>query len=106
VPELRAEARRVIEQSPLWDQRYWVLQVVDSTPWSMVVRALASAADAPSSWDLRCEIREQLIAFLRDEHPEAFPRGEGVTARPWPDHTGVAVDQRGGVFVRDAGRDG
>ncbi|NMH99290.1 mechanosensitive ion channel family protein [Pseudonocardia acidicola] len=74
VRELRAEARRIVENSPLWDRRDWVLQVVDSTPWSMVIRVLASAADGPSSWDLRCEIREQLIAFLRTEYPQALPR--------------------------------
>jgi hypothetical protein len=38
----------------------------------MVIRVLASAADAPSSWDLRCEIRESLIAFLRLHHPDAL----------------------------------
>jgi small-conductance mechanosensitive channel len=81
VGELRTEARRLVELSPLWDRRVWVLQVVDSTPWSMVVRVLASSADAPTSWDLRCEIREQLIAFLRTEHPGALPaeRPESTT---------------------------
>lgn len=73
VDELRAEARRLVEMSPLWDRRDWVLQVVDSTPWSMVVRVLASSADAPSSWDLRCEIREQLISFLKANYPSALP---------------------------------
>jgi small-conductance mechanosensitive channel len=73
VPELRAAAQRIVEASPLWDRREWVFQVVDSTPWSMVVRVLASAADGPSSWDLRCEIRERLIAFLVAEHPDALP---------------------------------
>jgi hypothetical protein len=52
----------------------WVCQVVDSTPWTMVVRVLASASDGPTSWDLRCEIREALIAFLAAKHPDALPR--------------------------------
>jgi small-conductance mechanosensitive channel len=73
VAELRREAGRLVEASPLWDRRDWVLQVVDSTPFSMVVRVLASSADAPSSWDLRCEIREGLIEFLKNHYPEAFP---------------------------------
>ena len=80
VAELRKEVRRVVERSPLWDGRDWVLQVVDSTPWSMVVRVLASAADAPSSWDLRCDVREHLIAYLRDQHPDALlPRTPTLT---------------------------
>jgi small-conductance mechanosensitive channel len=73
VAELRAEARRLVQASPLWDQRDWIFQVVDSTPSTMVVRVLASAADAPSSWDLRCEIREGLIVFLGTKYPEALP---------------------------------
>jgi hypothetical protein len=38
----------------------------------MVLRVLASSADAPSSWDLRCEIREGLIEFLK---PDALLHG-------------------------------
>lgn len=75
---IRAEAQRLVEESPLWDRQDWVLQVVDSTPVTMVVRVLASAADAPSAWDLRCELREKLITFLRDNHPDALPN-----ARAW-----------------------
>jgi small-conductance mechanosensitive channel len=71
--ELRAEARRLVEASPLWDRRDWVLQVIDTTPSTMVVRVLASSADAPSSWDLRCEIREGLIVFLTARYPQALP---------------------------------
>ena len=64
----------MVEASPLWDRREWTLQVVDSTQSTIVVRVLASAADAPSAWDLKCEIRKALDAFLRDRHPGALPR--------------------------------
>jgi small-conductance mechanosensitive channel len=82
VAALRAETRRLVEASPLWDRREWVLQVIDTTPATMVVRVLASSADAPSSWDLRCELREALIAFLTNRYPDAFPRIRTVTNRP------------------------
>ncbi|RSM74321.1 mechanosensitive ion channel family protein [Kibdelosporangium aridum] len=75
VEVLRTEAQRIVEASDLWDRREWVLQVVDSTQLTMVVRVLASAADAPSAWDLRCEIREKLIVFMRDNYPEFLPGG-------------------------------
>jgi small-conductance mechanosensitive channel len=94
VRELRTEARRIVEASPLWDRRDWVLQVVDSTPWSMVVRVLASAADAPSSWDLRCEIREQLIAFLANDHPDALltsTAAPAVRSLRLAEHPGVTL---------------
>lgn len=74
VEPIRVEAQRLVEASPLWDRRDWVLQVVDTTPHTKVVRVLASAADAPSSWDLRCEIREKLIEFISENHPESLPQ--------------------------------
>jgi len=33
-----------------------------------------SARDAPTAWNLRCEIRERLVAFLQEHHPGALPR--------------------------------
>ncbi len=74
VEPLRQAAQRIVEGSPLWDRRDWVLQVVDTTPSTMVVRVLASAADAPSAYDLRCEVREKLIDYLAAHHPGSLPR--------------------------------
>jgi hypothetical protein len=34
----------------------------------------ARAADAPSAWDLRCDVRERMVSYLRDKHPDALPR--------------------------------
>jgi small-conductance mechanosensitive channel len=74
VEPLRQAAQRIVEGSPLWDRKDWVLQVVDTTPSTMVVRVLASAADAPSAYDLRCEVRERLIGYLAMHHPGSLPR--------------------------------
>lgn len=70
---LREHAEAVIAASPRWDRRDWVLQVTDTTETTMVVRVLASAVDAPTAWDLRCEIREALLTFLQENHPESLP---------------------------------
>ncbi|WP_236648445.1 MULTISPECIES: mechanosensitive ion channel family protein [Micromonospora] len=72
--DLRTEARRLVEASPLWDRDQWVLQMVDATAQSVVIQIQASAADGPSAWDLRCDLREGLIRYLRDEHPQWLPR--------------------------------
>jgi hypothetical protein len=40
---------------------------------------LVSAANAAAAWDLRCEMREKLIEFLRAEHPESLPRSRNQT---------------------------
>jgi small-conductance mechanosensitive channel len=74
VDAVREELHRVLDASVLWDRRDWVLQVVDVTPTTMVLRALMSAADGPSSWDLRCEVREKLLAFLARRYPDQLPR--------------------------------
>jgi small-conductance mechanosensitive channel len=74
VDELRAEMYRLVQESPLWDGLDWVLQVVDTTPSTMVVRGLVSSADAPSNWDLRCELREELLRFMQERQPGALPK--------------------------------
>ena len=74
MPALRAKVREIVEASPLWDRRDWVVQVTDTTPATIIVRILASAPDAASSWDLRCDIREAVVTWLHDEHPEALPQ--------------------------------
>jgi small-conductance mechanosensitive channel len=82
VEEVRAELHRLLTAAPLWDGQDWALQVVDSTPTTMVLRAVMSSPDAPSSWDLRCEVREKLLAYLRDRRPGGLPRLRGELLRP------------------------
>ena len=74
IDALRAEQSRLLAATPLWDGAVDVLQVVDTTPHTVVIRSLVSAADSPTAWDLRVMIREQLIAFLQREYPEGLPR--------------------------------
>ena len=71
---LRAELSRVLRASALWDGRQCELQVVESHPHTLEVRALVSARDAPTAWDLRCEVREALVAFVCDRYPASLPR--------------------------------
>ena len=71
---LRAELERICRESPLWDGDVVSLQVTDITDRVAQVRCLASARNAPVAFDLRCEIREKMLAFMRDQCPEALPR--------------------------------
>ena len=48
--------------------------MTDFRQTTMEVRILASAGTAPQAFDLRCEIREQIIAFLQQDYPHALPR--------------------------------
>ncbi|MBG6103613.1 mechanosensitive ion channel family protein [Micromonospora vinacea] len=74
VQTMREELRRLVEGTELWDGRVCVLQVTDATGGTVRLRALVSAADAGSLWDLRCLVREHLVAWIRDNRPTAMPR--------------------------------
>ena len=71
---LRAELKRLCEGTPLWDKRVCLIQVTEVSERAMQLRALVSAADAGSAWDLRCLVREGLLDYIRREHPQFLPR--------------------------------
>lgn len=74
VEALRAEAQRLCEASPLWDKRLCSTAVTDSSERAMQVRVLVSAVNSGANFDLRCELREKLIAFVQREFPQTLPR--------------------------------
>lgn len=73
VEELRAELLRVVTESPLWDRRVCGLQVTDLREHTMELRCLISSHDSGKSFDLRCLVREKMIAFVREHYPHALP---------------------------------
>jgi small-conductance mechanosensitive channel len=73
VESLREELQRILKGSAHWDGRAWALQVTAATERTLELRALMSAADSPSTWELRCEVREKLLAYLQ-HHPHSLPR--------------------------------
>lgn len=78
VARIRRWLEEAAKQSKLWDGAVVNLQVIDADSRTIELRALVSARNAPQSWDLRCEIREKLVAFIRDEMPEALPRERAI----------------------------
>lgn len=71
---LREELDRLLDESSLWDRRTGVLQVTDAVGGVVRLRALVSAPDAPTLWDLRCYVREGLVDWLQREAPAGLPR--------------------------------
>ncbi|ROO59434.1 small-conductance mechanosensitive channel [Micromonospora sp. Llam0] len=103
VQAMREELRRLVEGTELWDGRVCVLQVTDATGGTVRLRALVSAADSPSLWDLRCQVREHLASWVREQRPTALPRwraevGDGDSLLDWLDlrHRPVTGGQRNG----------
>ena len=74
VDAVRQELTRILEGSPNWDRKVNVLQVTDAKDRTLELRALASSSNASKSWDLRCEVREKLVAFVQKNYPESLPR--------------------------------
>ncbi|WP_144630940.1 mechanosensitive ion channel family protein [Bordetella genomosp. 13] len=71
---LREELKRLCEGAKEWDGRVCVLQVTDTNDRAMQIRALVSARASGDAWDLRCKVREGLIAWVHANRPEYLPR--------------------------------
>ncbi len=84
VEEVRKELDRLVHASKLWDGNVVNLQVVEATENTIQLRMLATASDASRTWDLRCELREKLIAYLQREHPDCLPRHRLEVTREEP----------------------
>ena len=74
VARVREELTKIVSRSKLWDGQVVNLQVTDAKTDTIELRALMSAANASATSDLRCEVREALIAFLQREYPQALPK--------------------------------
>ncbi|NKY88244.1 mechanosensitive ion channel family protein [Nocardia veterana] len=74
VAALREHLGEYLRTRDDWDGRTWNLLVTDSTPTGIQVRASMSARNPDDVWTLRCAVREELLAWLGREHPNALPR--------------------------------
>lgn len=74
VAAMRRKLEEITAASTLWDRRVAGLQVLELRQDTMEIRMLVSATSAGRAFDLRCEVREKLIAWLQAEYPGALPR--------------------------------
>ncbi|NNC34011.1 MAG: mechanosensitive ion channel [Croceitalea sp.] len=72
--KLRKELDRIVKATDLWDGEVANIQVTDSKSTHVEVRALVSAKDASTAWDLRVLVREKLIAYLQKNYPESIAK--------------------------------
>jgi small-conductance mechanosensitive channel len=73
VDALRDELDRLLTETTLWDGSVKAVQVTDTSAHGIEVRVLVSARNAPTLFDLRCLVREKLIAFIQERYPSALP---------------------------------
>ncbi|EIZ78073.1 small-conductance mechanosensitive channel [Novosphingobium sp. Rr 2-17] len=82
VGRIREEYTRQIQGHRLWDKRAQILQVTDCRDETLEIRLLMSAKDGPTLFDLRCEIREGVMDWIRREMPEALARRRTLQVAP------------------------
>ncbi len=105
VEAIREKLHAILKESTRWDGRVWGLQVTSATDRAMELRALMSASDASMAWDLRCEVREELITFIQQHYPGSLPRIR-AQLEPSAGHNGLIPqeDQSTTHEDRDAGQ--
>ncbi|MDR6992145.1 mechanosensitive ion channel domain-containing protein [Luteimonas sp. 3794] len=74
IPAIREELQRICEADPRWDRRVCVTQITETDKHTIEVRLLVSARNSGELFDLRCAVREGMLAFLDAHHPQALPR--------------------------------
>lgn len=74
IPALRDELTRLLTDHPLWDKRVNVVQLTDNKESVVEVRFLMSARNSSQAFDLRCYVREEMIAFIRENYPDSLPK--------------------------------
>ena len=82
VDAVREELQRILENSQHWNRKVCVLQVTNTSERTIELRALMSAADASTAWNLRCEVRERLVTFIQKNYPEALPKLRAELEKP------------------------
>ncbi|MCF7916757.1 MAG: mechanosensitive ion channel family protein [Candidatus Omnitrophica bacterium] len=66
--QIKKWAKEIIEQSPYsTEEKLAVVQVIDFTEKTMVVRILGKGPDSSRTWQLRCQIREELIKKFKEK---------------------------------------
>jgi small-conductance mechanosensitive channel len=71
---LRAQLDAIVHPHPLWDGKVCGLQVTNLSERTMELRCLMSSHNSSRNFDLRCDVREQMTAFIRENYPDAFPQ--------------------------------
>ena len=66
MPELRKRFETILVGHPLWDGRTKAVQVTEAGERTLEVRLLVSAKDSSRLFDLRCDVREKLVAWLTE----------------------------------------
>lgn len=74
IEPIRTEFNSFIERHELWDRRTASMLMTEAHPESIELRLAVSAETIGDLFNLRCAVREHMIAWLRKEMPDALIR--------------------------------
>jgi len=101
---LRKELTRLLENNQLWDRRVNILQVTNASERTIEIRALMSASNSSRAFDLRCDVREGLITFIRENYPDSFPQTRAMLKQENPDRPAAGENKQQDVMEKSTGR--
>jgi len=81
VDPLRAKLNDIVRTAKQWDGKVVGLQVTDLREHTMELRCLVSSRNSSENFDLRCIVREEMMKYVRENYPDAFPTARFL-ARP------------------------
>jgi hypothetical protein len=84
VERIREQLPKILENDKKWDGAVQGVQVTDAKESTVELRVLVSARNSADLFDLRCNVREALVAFLSENHPTALPRSRLLPMAPPP----------------------
>jgi small-conductance mechanosensitive channel len=74
VDSLRKIIPELLKGNTNWDGRVWNVQVTNITGHNKELRIMISSSDASKNWNLKTELREKLIDFINENHPDSFAK--------------------------------
>ena len=74
IDPIRAEFERFVKDHALFDGRNLALLMTEAYPESIELRLSMSAETIGDLWVLRCEVREHMLKWLRENMPDALIR--------------------------------
>jgi small-conductance mechanosensitive channel len=74
VDAVREKLKEIVKDHPKWDGRVAGVQMTDLPANMVQLRLLVSARGSGLLFDLRCDVREHIVAWLMRDYPQALPR--------------------------------
>jgi small-conductance mechanosensitive channel len=74
IEPIRNELSRILHESKFWDGMPSKVQVTNLTERSVELRIQISAPNADNISDLRAEVHEKILEFVRKNYPDHFPK--------------------------------